>query len=359
MFERLGAVALLLALLAGCSGQPVKDGDAYVRAGQQPPVVFLQSGLGDGKDTWNKLIPDLARDHTVFAYDRPGYGAARPTDGPRDPCTIAQEAHALLGSKGAPPPYILVGHSLGGLYQYAFAKLYPDEVAGLVLVDPTHPRHWETMQRQAPTQAAMLKALRLAFSTSERREFDDQAGCLDRLALDQPLQVPTRILVAGRLRPEEKGNYETMLDGLRRDWLRLTGAPRLERVLDASHYIQEDNPRAVLAAVRDLSGKSATALATPQALDDAGITPGVTRRAQVREHLGEAAETIRDPETGDEVWVYTSTWQVPWYVSFVPVLGDVADLVETTQELGSKQERLIRFDAQGVVRASEVRPIGN
>lgn len=359
MLERLGAVVPLLALLAGCSGQPTKDTATYIQAGQQPPAVFLQAGLGDGKATWDKLIPDLARDHLVFTYDRPGHGAARPAEGPRDPCTIAQEAHALLLAKGVEPPYILVGHSLGGLYQYAFAKLYPDEVAGLVLVDPTHPRHWETMQRQAPTQAAMLKALRLAFSASERREFDDQAVCLDRLALNQPLHVPARILVAGRPRPEEKGNYETMLNGLRRDWLRLTGAPRLERVLDAGHYIQADNPRAVLATIRDLSGKVNSPLATPNALAEPGITPGVTRKAQVREQLGEAAETIRDPDSGDEVWVYTNTWEVPWYISFVPVLGDVADVVETAQALGGKQEKLIRFDAQGVVRACRVRTVGN
>ncbi|MEW6677448.1 MAG: alpha/beta hydrolase [Pseudomonadota bacterium] len=364
MFERL-ALALLPLWLVGCATQgagPSAHGDGvYTLAGQAPPVVFLQSGLGDGKAVWDDLMPDLARDHTVFAYDRPGHGANPPTEAPRDPCTIAREAHALLRGAGLAPPYLLVGHSLGGLYQYAFARLYPEEVAGLVLVDPTHPRHWQTMQDKAPAQAALLKALRLTFSATDRREFDDQTGCLDRLALDKPLVVPTRILVAGRLRPEEQGAYAAMQEGLRRDWLRLVPAPRLDRVLEAGHYIQRDAPTAVTAAIRSLSGKHATPLphrtSSSKPAAPSSITPGVTDRSQVLERLGQANEVITDPDTGEEVWIYPTGLAAPWYIGFVPVLGEVVDAVETVQSLHGKEERLIRFDGRGVVQSFTARRV--
>ncbi|MBK7417536.1 MAG: alpha/beta hydrolase [Dechloromonas sp.] len=62
----------------------------------------------------------------MFAYDRPGYGSNPASNTPRDPCTIATELRDQLRSAGLPPPYVLVGHSLGGLYQYVFARLYPE-----------------------------------------------------------------------------------------------------------------------------------------------------------------------------------------------------------------------------------------
>lgn len=62
----------------------------------------------------------------------------------------------LLSTVGAQPPYLLVGHSLGGQYQYAYALLFPQDVAGMLLLDPTHPDHWTSLQREAPLTAATI-----------------------------------------------------------------------------------------------------------------------------------------------------------------------------------------------------------
>src|SRR5574343_1205197 len=114
------------------------------------PTVVLQAGLGDGQSAWRPVLPALQQLGPVFAYDRPGYGSAASVDGARDPCTIARELHALLQQQQVAPPYLLVGHSIGGLYQYVYARLYPQEVAGMVLLDPTHTEHWASMQQQVP-----------------------------------------------------------------------------------------------------------------------------------------------------------------------------------------------------------------
>ncbi|ATE59270.1 alpha/beta fold hydrolase [Thauera sinica] len=261
-------VATTMAALAGCAAVPGSGGGgsgraiagqketaAYVRAGSsRTPAIVLQAGLQDDRSSWDKLMPGLARENMVIAIDRPGRGDNPATKAARDPCTIAAEQRALLRQAGVQPPYILVGHSLGGLYQYVYAKLYPDDVAGLVLLDPTHPRHWETMQKSSPRSADLIKVLRFAaFSSTDRAEFDAQAACLDRLDLAKPLGLPTRLLVSGRFRSEEQGAYQEMINSLRRDWLRLLGVPRLQTVWDSGHYIQKDSPEEVLAAVKGLA----------------------------------------------------------------------------------------------------------
>jgi pimeloyl-ACP methyl ester carboxylesterase len=80
-------------------------------------------------------------------------GAARP-------CTQARELRAGLQAVGVAPPYLLVGHSIGGLYQHAFTRRYPEEVAALLLIGPTHPQHWSTMEREAPALSTFVRTMR-------------------------------------------------------------------------------------------------------------------------------------------------------------------------------------------------------
>lgn len=227
---------------------------AYTLAGSGSPVLVLQSGLGDSKASWGALLAQTAKDHRVLAYDRPGYGNSPPNLGPRDPCIIAAELRALLLAVGVEPPYILVGHSLGGLYQYVYAKLYPQDVAGLILLDPTHPEHWQRMQRGAKSAAGWVKTLRgTVFTATQQREFDDQAKCLDRIDLKTPLTAPSRLLVRTRYEAIEQGPFETLVHTLEEDWQRLTGAPAVQRVCGSGHYIQREQPQSVIDALADLA----------------------------------------------------------------------------------------------------------
>ncbi|WP_050410170.1 alpha/beta fold hydrolase [Massilia sp. NR 4-1] len=252
-----GIAALLAATLAACASLPSSKADmpgggemAYTLAGQGGPTVVLQAGLGDGKDAWQSVFQPLARNGAVFAYDRPGYGATPSGTAPRDPCSVAEEERRLLQTAGLKPPYILAGHSIGGLYQYAFAALYPHEVAGLVLLDPTHPRHWERMQQEAPAQAAIIKGmLTVTFSGAMKREFDEQAVCTERLMQAGALRMPVRLLMSGRSDIAATPAFTAMQDGLRQDWLRLSGAARAETLAQSGHYLQKDAPDAVIAAI--------------------------------------------------------------------------------------------------------------
>lgn len=100
-------------------------------------MIVLDAGLGDWSPSWIRIQLRLASRTTVCAYDRAGYGFSDPASSPRTSDAIARELHDLLHAANLPAPYVLVGHSFGGLNVLAFAQRYRRDVAGLVLVDGT------------------------------------------------------------------------------------------------------------------------------------------------------------------------------------------------------------------------------
>lgn len=110
--------------------------------GRGSPTVILESGLGNMSADWANVQPEVAKTTRVCAYDRAGTGWSEPGPMPRDPEQIARELHTLLDNAGIDGPYVLVGQSFGGLYVRMHAARYPSEVAGMVLVDASHPDMW-------------------------------------------------------------------------------------------------------------------------------------------------------------------------------------------------------------------------
>jgi pimeloyl-ACP methyl ester carboxylesterase len=108
-------------------------------AGEGSPAVILDSGLGDTYFSWRKVQPQVAKFTRVCSYDRAGLGYSDASSQPRTSKVIATELHALLQAAGIAPPYVLVGHSVGGFNVRLYSSLYPGDVAGMVLVDSSHP----------------------------------------------------------------------------------------------------------------------------------------------------------------------------------------------------------------------------
>jgi pimeloyl-ACP methyl ester carboxylesterase len=108
-------------------------------SGEGSPTVILDSGLSDSSLSWYKVQPEVARFVRVVSYDRAGLGWSDPSPQPRNSRVFAQELHTLLHNAGIPAPFVLVGHSMGGYDVRMFASLYRPEVAGMVLVDASHP----------------------------------------------------------------------------------------------------------------------------------------------------------------------------------------------------------------------------
>jgi pimeloyl-ACP methyl ester carboxylesterase len=107
--------------------------------GQGSPTVILESGLGDSYISWRKVQPEIAKFAHVCSYDRAGLGFSDSSSRPRTSRVIAEELHSLLQAAAIAPPYILVGHSMGGYDVRLYASFYRSEVTGMVLVDSSHP----------------------------------------------------------------------------------------------------------------------------------------------------------------------------------------------------------------------------
>jgi pimeloyl-ACP methyl ester carboxylesterase len=113
--------------------------------GTGSPTVVLEPGQGGVSSDLAWVASAVARDTTVCVYDRAGRGWSDPADNPQDGAQIAADLHTLLHRAHVPGPYVLAGHSFGGLYVQAFAAQFPNEVAGLVLLDSTAPKPGPTL----------------------------------------------------------------------------------------------------------------------------------------------------------------------------------------------------------------------
>jgi len=106
--------------------------------GQGNPTVVLDAGAGSFSADWTYVQPSVSKFTRACSYDRAGYGWSEPSPHPRTANTMAGELHTLLVNANVEGPYVLVGHSLGGLVVRMYAYTYPDEVVGMVLVDSMH-----------------------------------------------------------------------------------------------------------------------------------------------------------------------------------------------------------------------------
>lgn len=215
------AVAMLLA----CGGTSTRGAqpasfdravDAF-EAGTGELTVVFEAGLGNDWTAWEQVAGEVAAEARVFAYSRPGYGDSEPTDETRDAAHIVEELRALLASRGYAPPYILVGHSFGGTYMELFAKKHPEEVVGLVLVDPRH-RDFTSACEQAGLDGCKIPAAILAsLPPVQIAEYEAFARSSDQIrAAGSFGTYPVRVLTATShsFGPEVEALWQSMLKSL-------------------------------------------------------------------------------------------------------------------------------------------------
>jgi pimeloyl-ACP methyl ester carboxylesterase len=117
-------------------------------------TVILEAGLRAGHESWEFVQPGVASFARVCSYDRAGVGASDAAPTPRTSQDVVNDLHALLTAAGVSGPYILAGHSFGALHARLYAHTYPDEVVGIVLVDPVHEDWWMQAAARIPPPAA-------------------------------------------------------------------------------------------------------------------------------------------------------------------------------------------------------------
>ncbi|MFO7276736.1 MAG: alpha/beta fold hydrolase [Pseudomonadota bacterium] len=233
--------------------------------GSGTTTVVFEAGLGDTLEVWSAVQPLVAmRCARTFSYNRAGYPGSDPASGRRDAEHIVEELRMELRRQGLTPPYILVGHSLGGLYMQYFARNFPQEVSGLVLVDSTHWNELLPLEdgalRTREGSTAMSDPLQrrrvvLFMTWIVRREIQDSALAGEQVRNSPYVPgLPTVVLSSTRAALEEtpatRARAARRQDEIAADF----PASRHIRVVGAGHYIQRDQPRVVVEAVRRLAG---------------------------------------------------------------------------------------------------------
>jgi pimeloyl-ACP methyl ester carboxylesterase len=225
-------------------------------------TAVLIAGFNDDGRNWSSVTPSLAASTRVCWYSRFGTGDS---DQPSTPQTFASQTsdlQALLRAAAEPGPYLVVGHSYGGAVAVTFASLFPDSVDGLVLVDASPPG-WDTATCAVPddgTDAAdeFHRSCQAVADPSRNPEhLDGPAAFAGVAAIGSLGSLPVTVLTASEhpfpgLAPAEATRLNEVWDAGQEHWASLSTGSELIRVDQTGHYIQLDQPAAVIEQIRRL-----------------------------------------------------------------------------------------------------------
>lgn len=265
--------------------------------GEGPFTVVFESGMGGTAAHWEKVQPEIAGYATTISYDRAGLGWSDPGRQPRSFEAMAGELRALLTAAHVPGPFVLVGHSSGGVVARCFAAAYPELVAGLILVDSAHEQQFTQrfpakVRAMAPKMIKSMKPMRWVFASgipallvskipltpglsgtvaqAERAarvmSSKHMRAVLDEMAaivhcpplLDTLGSLPLVVLSHGVPQPvpnmsdEVNAAYEAAWQEMQRELARLSSHGQHIIVEESGHDIQLENPHAVIDAIRQV-----------------------------------------------------------------------------------------------------------
>ena len=245
----------------------------YLCRGAGAPTVIIEQGgglsieqsfLGAVPFGWRKVFETLSRTHRTVMHDRAGLGWSYEPTRPRTCTQLVKDLRALLRHAEIGPPYLLVGHSIGGFNVRLFAHEYPAEVAGVVLVDSTHPDQWTRFSRLVPRptkgEPSVLQRFRQKADPSQTPERIDYVASTDEVRTagtlgDTPLIVlsrsPHALRVPG-LPAELADKFEEVWSELQRDLLNLSTHSAQIVATHAGHHIQVDEPQLVTETILKL-----------------------------------------------------------------------------------------------------------
>lgn len=258
---RTGAIAALafgaLFAMASCASTPsdvrfahVEDHRiAYRVLGSGQPVVVMISGLGDGMATFEDAAAELAKSATVIVYDRAGYGGSDSVEGARDARAAERELSALLDQSGVSGPYVLLGHSVGGLYAEYYASQHPEEIAALILEDPRPADFRRACEAAGVSMCASPASMAWTMPAGAQSELAALFATEAQVEGISPLSGKP-VLVLSRPAPAHAGVFDTAwASGQNVLAARYAGARHLTSP-SGGHYIHEDEAVWFVASVQ-------------------------------------------------------------------------------------------------------------
>lgn len=204
--------------------------------GQGDHTVIFEAGLGHGSEDWELIQPEISKYARTFSYDRVGVGNSDVIKSQRATSVQVHALHELLDRTKAKKPYIIVAHSIGGFNARLFAAAYPKEVAGIVFVDCSHENQFLKLgSKQLKELKAQLDGIEHSYDIISSANEVKKTKSKDTLR-----NIPIIVLKA----------IQPLID--QRDLAALSKYSKFVHVKDSKHFVQSDNPQAIIDAVKEL-----------------------------------------------------------------------------------------------------------
>lgn len=234
-------------------------------AGEGRPSVVIETGLGADSQEWEPVQRAIAQHCTVFRYDRIGRGKSDPAGTVRDVVRLVRELHIALRRACISPPYLLVGHSFGGLIARIFAQQYMREACGLVLVESMHVRQFELLAGEFPPPSEADTPERVRMRAFWQGGWTDPEATPERLDLVASFRqcaamgnlgdLPVTVISAGSFSnsrffsADRRDRLQSVWDGLQREHLQLSTRAVQVAAPGSQHFVHRDAPDVVINAV--------------------------------------------------------------------------------------------------------------
>lgn len=220
----------------------------YVRRGA-PTVVFI-AGLGDGSDSWDAVQAAISQETSTFSYDRAGIGRSQAVLGPRTCLELAEELSEILQKLDIEQPYILVGHSLGGLVARLYASSHPELVTGMVLIDAAPEYKELAYEKVLPDKLAAKNREYYSNPMLNSERIDKPQSYKQAAEHSQQSNLNLSIIIRGLpgADHEDWPNEEILRidQRMQADFRRLSTLSRCRMAAGSGHYIHHDEPEIVI-----------------------------------------------------------------------------------------------------------------
>lgn len=228
----------------------------YNVLGNGQPTIVIEAAMGDDSESWEDFQAKLSHFATVVAYDRLGLGKSDSTTMPRTVANLANDLDKFLTTEDISPPYILLGHSLGGFIIRKYQNDHPEKVIGMILVDPLHEYQYETLmalktkadQEKTESEVQEFYQNQPLGVQNEFKEYHYNCQVMQQLpfAMDLPITIIVSLMVNENVTKEERLVKKELFENWKKD------APQIKTIYTtkSGHYIQDTEPELILDAVK-------------------------------------------------------------------------------------------------------------
>lgn len=220
----------------------------------KPNIVLINGGSGP-IEGWMKVLPEISKLSSVFSYNRLGVAGSDKPKNTQDGITVVENLREALKIVGFKPPYLIVGHSLGGLYANLFARLYPNELVGIIFLESSHPNDISLDKYQGKFVKTINKMFSMFDSLSSKKQFSEVNFVKQTVSQIQQInsfpEIPVYVITGGkenRMMPEEARQIrlENQLE-----LLSLTKNSKHIAAEKSGHFPQLSEPKVLIDTIKD------------------------------------------------------------------------------------------------------------